>query len=113
MRRRTITAAILAVTAWACATWWPHIRAEFFVLLGNRDEAGGWYGFWSGFGGALQVFTLTFGTLALYWHHTCHVSSCLLPGRHIVDGSRWCNHHHIAARQRLVSTGSAHDLDQP
>ena len=113
MRRWTIAVVVLAAITSACVTWWPHVRDEFFILVGNRDEPGGWYGWWSGLGGALQVFTLTFGVLALYWHRTCHVSSCFLPGRHVVDGTRWCNHHHIAARRRLAATGSAHDLGQP
>jgi hypothetical protein len=111
--RWPVTFAVLTVTAAACAFWWPHVRDEAFIIFGNRDEAGAWYGFWSGFAGGVRVFEWPVIIGLLYWHHTCHVSSCILPGRHIVDGSRWCNHHHIAARQRLASTGSAHNLGQP
>lgn len=98
-------AAVVFLAAW----YWPHVRNEFFVLLGNRNEAGGWYGFNSGTGGAFYMSIIPAGAL-LYWHHTCHITLCLRPGRHRVDGSPWCNRHHIAARQKLAATGSAHDI---
>jgi hypothetical protein len=89
--------------------YWPHVRNEFFVIAGNRNETGGWYGWWSGQAGGLQPVQWIILGLFLYWHHSCHV--CLLPGRHIVDGTRWCNKHHVDARKRLSVTGSAHELD--
>ena len=108
MRRGGLAAAPLILVI-ACVLWWPHIRDEFFVLLGSRNESGGWYGFNSGAGGAFYMSAIP-AVLLLYWHHTCHVGRCLLPGRHVVDGSRWCNRHHLDARRRLADTGSAHDL---
>jgi hypothetical protein len=103
--------ALAAIIAVLCVAhqWWPQIRNEFFVVLGSRDEAGGWYGFNSGAAGAFFMNAIPFG-LGLWWHHTCHVDACFLPGRHVVDGTRWCNRHHIDARRRLAATGSAHDL---
>lgn len=90
--------------------FWPHVRNEFFVIAGNRNETGGWYGWWSGQAGGVQPVQWVVLGLFLYWHHTCHVDACFLPGRHLVDGTRWCNLHHLDARRRLAATGSAHDL---
>jgi hypothetical protein len=90
--------------------YWPHVRNEYFVLTGARDEAGGYYGLWSGFGGALPDVLIFSAMAGWYWHRTCHVSGCWRVGRHHVDGSPWCSRHHIAARQQLAATGSAHDL---
>lgn len=111
MRRASRLSAVLTAVAVVVllAWYWPHVRDEFFVLLGSRDESGGWYGFNSGVAGATYIGIIPAGLL-LYWHHTCHVSNCLRPGRHRVDGSPWCNRHHLAARQKLAATGSAHDL---
>ena len=111
MRRVVTPVAILAASTVICLLleYWPHVRDEFFVLLGSRDESGGWYGFNSGTAGAFYMSVIPAGAL-LYWHHSCHVSHCLRPGRHRVDGSPWCNRHHIGARQKLAATGSAHDL---
>jgi hypothetical protein len=106
---KAATLAILAVVAACCVAWWPHVRNEFFVLLGSRNEAGGYYGFNSGAGGAFYMSAVP-AVLLVYWHHTCHEGGCFLPGRHVVDGTRWCSRHHIAARRRLADTGSAHDL---
>jgi hypothetical protein len=89
--------------------YWPHVRDEFFVLAGSRNETGGWYGFHSGIGGAAYIAVFP-AMILFYWHHTCHVARCLRPGRHRVDGTPWCNRHHIGARQKLAVTGSAHDL---
>lgn len=93
--RATVTAvlAILALTAWA---WWPEIRNEFFVLLGSRNESGGWYGFHSGFGGAAYV-TIVPATALFYYHHTCHESPwCLRWGKYPAAGGlfKLCHVHH-------------------
>jgi hypothetical protein len=111
MRRFAAPIAILAAGTLICLLleYWSHVRNEFFVLTGARNETGGWYGFHSGLGGAAYLSVIPAGML-LYWHHSCHVSRCLRPGRHRVDGSPWCNKHHIGARQKLAATGSAHDL---
>lgn len=104
--------AILAAGAIVCLLlwYWPHVRNEAFVLIGSRDAAGGWYGTWSGFGGALPDVLLLSALAGWYVHHACHVSRCWRPGRHRVDGSPWCGKHHVGARQKLAATGSAHDL---
>jgi hypothetical protein len=111
--RRSLLLAGTAILIIACYVWWPHIRNEFFVIAGNRNESGGWYGWWSGQAGGLQPVQWVALALFLYWHHTCHETGCFLPGRHTVDGTRWCDLHHLAARRRLKDTGSAHDLTLP
>lgn len=114
MKRARGPLLILAVGVVLCLLleYWAHVRNETFVLLGNRNLSGGWEGLWSGFGGSAPDVLLITGLAGLYWHHTCHISRCLRPGRHRVDGSPWCNKHHIAARQKLAATGSAHDLGE-
>ena len=107
--KRALLLAGLSVLVFTCWIHWAQIRNEFFVILGSRNEAGGWYGFNSGAAGAFYMSVIP-AVLLLYWHHSCHVGRCLLPGRHLVDGTRWCNRHHIGARRRLADTGSAHDL---
>jgi hypothetical protein len=66
---------VIAVVAVACFIWWPHIRNEFFVILGSRNEPGGWYGFHSGAGGAAWMSVIPLA-LGLYWHKTCHRQWC-------------------------------------
>lgn len=94
MRTAALAVAVLAVLS--LVTWWPHVRNEFFVLLGSRSEGAGWYGAWSGFFGAIQP-TLA-GTAALIWyHHTCHNSPwCLRWGKYEAAGGlfKLCRHHH-------------------
>lgn len=86
----------LGASIWAVATWWPHVRNEFFVVSGSRDEAGGWYGFHSGIGGAAYIGVLPAIAL-VYYHHTCHDSPwCLRWGRYPAAGGlfRLCRRHH-------------------
>jgi hypothetical protein len=78
------------------AWYWPQVRDEFFVLLGSRNESGGWYGVWSGFGGALPDVMIGTALAAWYWHRNCHVRRCWRLGRHPVDGTPYitCRRHH-------------------
>lgn len=81
----------------ACVLWWPHVRDEWFVITGNRDEAGGWYGWWSGQAGGLQVIEWAALGALVYWHHTCHDSPwCLRLGKYPAAAGvfRLCRHHH-------------------
>lgn len=102
MRARFLAAvlavAVLAVAVLAAAVWyWPHVRDEFFVVLGNRDETGGWYGWWSGNAGGLQIFEWAVLGGLIYWHHTCHDHPmCLRPGKYEAAGGLFkvCRHHH-------------------
>lgn len=95
--KRAAPLAVLAALVYACAVWWPHVRDEFFVIAGNRDEAGGWYGWWSGNAGGLQIFEWAAIGCLVYWHHTCHDSPrCLRLGKYPAAGGlfRLCRHHH-------------------
>jgi hypothetical protein len=93
---RTLALAAACPLIGACVTWWPQIRNEFFVLLGSRNEAGGWYGFNSGAGGAFYMSVIP-AALIFYYQHTCHASPwCLRWGKYEAAGGlfRLCRHHH-------------------
>jgi hypothetical protein len=66
------------------------------VLLGSRNEAGGWYGFNSGASGATYVSIIPALAL-LYFHHTCHAHPlCLRWGKYEAAGGvfKLCAVHH-------------------
>ncbi len=97
-------AAVLAVLS--LITWWPHVRNEFFVLAGSRDESGGWYGFHSGFGGAAYI-DLPVVLAAFWWHHQCGVHGCYWYARcTTAAGERACFRHHPSPRR---TAGDVHD----
>jgi hypothetical protein len=83
-------------------------------ITGQDNEAGGHYGFWSGFGGALPDILLITGALAFYWHLSCRASGCWLPGAHtMADGSiRVCRWHHPDIRGRKLTDSVRHELHQ-
>lgn len=94
--RRYLPLLPVAAALWALATWWPHVRNEFFVILGNRNEGGGWYGFHSGAGGAYWM-ALGPALVLWYYRHTCHEKpSCLRWGAYEVAGGigKKCGVHH-------------------
>lgn len=97
MRRYWLPAVAVVAGLVLAVVFWRHVRNEFFVVLGNRNESGGWYGWWSGNAGGLQL--LQWGALAafLYWHHTCHDNPwCLRWGKYEAAGGMFklCRHHH-------------------
>lgn len=54
------------------------------------------YQFWSGIAPGVAIV----GTPIALWHkHSCHSKGCLYLGRHIVDGTPYCNRHHELARR--------------
>lgn len=76
--------------------WFEHIT-------GANNEAGPWYGFWSGFGGSFLAPNMAiFGTAFLVLrHHNCHVKGCWRIRTHPVfapDGRQTpyqaCRKHH-------------------
>jgi hypothetical protein len=71
-------------------TWLLHWLA---VHTGTSNEAGPYYAFWSGFGSDLSE-------AALLRKHNCHSRGCWRIGRHVVDGTPWCDRHHGQARER-------------
>jgi hypothetical protein len=71
------------------------------VHTGTVNEGGPYYGFWSGFGSDLGELALLGAIGGMYHKHTCHSRGCWRIGRHIVDGTPWCNRHHEHARSRV------------
>lgn len=71
------------------------------VHTGTVNEAGPWYGFWSGFGSDIGEVALIGAVLGGYKKHNCHQHHCWRIGRHVVDGTPFCNRHHQAAREKL------------
>jgi len=76
-------------------TWLLHWLA---VHTGTVNESGPYYGFWSGFGSDLGEVAIVGGLLTMVRKHNCHQRHCWRIGRHLVDGTPWCNRHHQAAR---------------
>lgn len=81
------------------------------VHTGTVNEAGPYYGFFSGFGSDVGEVTLFFGIAAAYRHHNCHVKGCLFLGKP-VTGTPYvaCPKHHPHHRgdARGVSTDVIH-----
>jgi len=103
--------AILAVGAVACllAEYWPHVRDEFFVVTGNRNETGGWYGWWSGQAGGLQILEWAAIGVLVWWHHQCGVSGCYWYARRTTAaGERACFRHHPHKRRTVQDLHAAH-----
>lgn len=67
-------------------------------FLGVDNEAGHAYAFWSGFGSDLGEVALLGAVLGMFKRHNCHRDGCWRIGRHVVDGTPWCDRHHEAAR---------------
>jgi len=80
-------------------SWLEPLLHWLAVHTGTVNEAGPYYGFWSGFGSDLGEVTLIGAVLGTYYKHNCHHPRCWRVGRHVVDGTPWCNKHHEAARQ--------------
>jgi hypothetical protein len=92
----------------ALAWWWPHVRDEFFVLTGARDEAGGYYGFHSGFGGAAYI-DLPVVLVLFWWHHQCGVTRCYWYARQTTAaGERACWKHHPDRKRTVEDLRAAH-----
>jgi hypothetical protein len=68
------------------------------VHTGTSNEASPYYAFWSGFGSDLGEVTLLAAIAGMYAKHNCHSKHCWRVGKHVVDGTPWCNRHHRAAR---------------
>jgi hypothetical protein len=100
--------AILAAVVLA-VVYWPQVRNETFILLGNRDEPGGWYGLWSGFAGGLRVFEWPLIAALLWWHHQCAVDGCWWYARRTTAaGERACWRHHPEPHRTARDLHHAH-----
>jgi hypothetical protein len=83
--------AVLVGTHWTDSAQW------FLKYTGADLESGTWYGFWSGFGGAIPDFLILGSIITVYRHHNCHVKGCLRLGKP-VEGTPYlaCPLHHPA-----------------
>lgn len=86
------------------------------ALPGGRAVIGSWlyhfaglsgsgpvYGFWSGSGSDLSELAIVGAVIGGYRKHNCHWKGCWRIGRHLVDGSPWCDRHHQEARDAAAS----------
>jgi hypothetical protein len=105
---RLLVAVAAAAAICLLVGYWPHVRNEFFVLAGSRNETGGWYGFHSGLGGATYI-TLPVVFTAFWWHHQCGVSGCFWYARRTTAaGERACFRHHPHKRRTVRDIREAH-----
>jgi hypothetical protein len=79
-------------------SWLEPLLHWLAVHTGTVNEPGAYYGFWSGFGSDLGEVALLGAIAGAYHKHNCHRKGCWRVGRHTVDGTPWCNHHHEQAR---------------
>jgi hypothetical protein len=89
----------------------PVVAHTWTYWTGQDNESGGKYGGWSGFWGAIQPTLIATG-LIVYWHWTCHLPGCWLPGRHQLAGGvgRACRFHHPDIRGRKMTQELMHEL---
>lgn len=108
MRRALIIALGLVILAFLVLVivFWTDSARWFLRYTGADAESGTWYGFWSGFGGAIPDFLILGSIVTLYRHHNCHVKGCLRLGK-AVEGTPYlaCPPHHPAheGNKRAVS----------
>jgi hypothetical protein len=67
--------------------------------LGLDNLSGPVYGFWSGFGSDIGELAVLGALYGLVRKHNCHQRRCWRIGRHVVDGTPWCDRHHEDARR--------------
>lgn len=60
------------------------------TVTGSNNTSGTWYGFWSGFGSDLGLFT---AIGVFYYKHSCHRNHCYRIAKHTVKGSPYCTKH--------------------
>src|SRR4051795_2771305 len=105
MGRKHPLAAILVIeAALVLATIWllhvPHLGDWLRVHLGIVDEAGPYYGFWSGFGSDLAEISVLgaigTGVYQLVKKFNCHQPGCWRVGNHPAAGGQFmlCYRHH-------------------
>ena len=77
--------------------FWKDSAQWFLRYTGADAESATWYGFWSGFGGAIPDFLILGSIVTVYRHHNCHVKGCLRLGKP-VEGTPYlaCPLHHPA-----------------
>lgn len=92
----------VAVLAVAAISWRFGLQHWLAVHTGSVNTSGSPrnYNFFSGAGSDLSEITIL-GFAAGWWHKVnCHQDGCFRIGRHVVDGSPWCNRHQAGAREQ-------------
>jgi hypothetical protein len=67
-------------------------------VFGLDSASGPAYLAWSGVGSDVAELAIVGAVYGAYRKHNCHQAGCLRIGRHLVDGTPWCNRHHQKAR---------------
>jgi hypothetical protein len=70
----------------------------FIHVFGLDSPSGTAYLAWSGILSDVGELALIGAVYGLLRKHNCHQQGCLRIGRHLVDGTPWCNKHHQKAR---------------
>jgi hypothetical protein len=85
MRRGLVYVGIVLVfigLAWLLL-WWPTIQPHWLAVhTGTVNEAGPYYGFFSGFGSDIGEVTILGGVITIYRGHNCHTKGCWRVGVH-------------------------------
>src|SRR3954453_4586053 len=95
---RVIEAALVLATIWLLHV--PHLGYWLQFHLGIVDEAGPYYGFWSGFGSTLAEISalgaIGNGVYQLVKKFNCHQPRCWRVGNHAAAGGQFmlCYRHH-------------------
>lgn len=84
---------------WHTIQHWLAIHAGIIVPGASPNSQ--YLNFWQGVGADIPELALPFAVYAFLRKHDCHYKGCWRMGRHVVDGSPWCNKHHEKARKDL------------
>lgn len=94
-------------------SWLQHWLA---VHTGTVNEAGPYYGFWSGFGSDLGELALVGGVITLARHHNCGTKGCWRIGKHkyAMNGieHNLCRKHHPLHTGKPVTAQELQDHAQ-
>ena len=98
--KRAVLFTLAVLVAWLGIEMGLHpLASSFGIGVYPAPSGTPWtYQLLSGFVPALTALTLV-SVVAGLWHHVnCHEPGCPRIGRHKVDGTPWCNIHHMNAR---------------
>jgi hypothetical protein len=112
LRSLLLSAAAVGAVA-AVVVFWRHgpqgdagLQHWLAIHTGTDNEPGGYYGFWSGFGSDIAEVSLLGAVLGIWHKHNCHTKGCWRIGKHVVEGTPWCNRHHGDARAQSLPAES-------
>lgn len=89
--------------------WWLPLQHWLAVHTGTVDEAGPYYGFFSGVGSDLSEVTLLGAIAVMVRRHQCEVRRCWRLGRHkTAAGHAVCRRHHPDGYLTATQVHNAH-----